>query len=102
MLALKITRRFEAALQRTFGSTEDDPAAITPDDALVALGRLTYLYTTDRNGQRHTHLPRPDDQQAKILERHRPVLPAQGQSRQARRVGRRRFCGIGYFFNKNR
>jgi transposase len=67
MLALKITRRFEASLHRTFGSTEDDPAAITPDDALVALGRLTYLYSTDRNGQRHTHLPRPDDQQAKIL-----------------------------------
>jgi len=68
MLALKITRRFEAALRQTFGSTEDDPAAITPDDALVALGRLTYLYSTDRNGQRHTHLPRPDDQQAKILD----------------------------------
>jgi transposase len=68
MLALKITRRFEADLHRTFGSTEDDPAAITPDDALVALGRLTHLYSTDRNGQRHTHLPRPDDQQAKILD----------------------------------
>jgi hypothetical protein len=68
MLALKITRRFEADLHRTFGSTEDDPAAITPDNALVALGRLTYLYSTDRNGQRHTHLPRPDDQQAKILD----------------------------------
>lgn len=68
MLALKITRRFEAALRQTFGSAEDDPAAITPDDALVALGRLTYLYSTDRNGQRHTHLPRPDDQQAKILD----------------------------------
>lgn len=68
MLALKITRRFEAGLHRTFGSTEDDPAAITLDDALVALGRLTYLYSTDRNGQRHTHLPRPDDQQAKILD----------------------------------
>lgn len=68
MLALKITRRFEADLHRTFGSTEDDPAAITPDDALVALGRLTYLYSTDRNGQRHRHLPRPDDQQAKILD----------------------------------
>ena len=68
MLALKITRRFEADLHRTFGSTEDDPAAITPDDALVALGRLTYLYSTDRNGQRHPHLPRPDEQHAKILD----------------------------------
>ena len=44
MLALKITRRFEADLRQTFGTTEDNPAAITPDDALVALGRLTYLY----------------------------------------------------------
>ena len=68
MLALKITRRFEADLRRMFGSTESDPAAITPDDALAALGRLTYLYSTDRNGQRHTHLPRPDEQQAKILD----------------------------------
>ena len=68
MLALKITRRFEAALHRAFGHTEDDPTAITADDALLALGRLTYLYTTDRNGQRHPHLPRPDDQQAKILD----------------------------------
>ncbi|SBT04676.1 transposase (fragment) [Candidatus Accumulibacter aalborgensis] len=68
MLALKITRRFEADLRQTFGTTEDNPAAITPDDALVALGRLTYLYSTDRNGQRHTHLPRPDEQQAKILD----------------------------------
>ena len=68
MLALKITRRFEADLHRTFGSTESDPAAITPDDALLALGRLTYLYSPDRNGQRHTHLPRPDEQQAKILD----------------------------------
>jgi hypothetical protein len=67
MLALKITRQWEASLRQAFGTTDQDAAAITPDDALVALGRLTYLYTTDRNGQRHVHLPRPDDQQAKIL-----------------------------------
>jgi hypothetical protein len=67
MLALKITRQLEASLRQAFGTTDQDAAAITPDDALVALGRLTYLYTTDRNGQRHVHLPRPDDQQAKIL-----------------------------------
>jgi hypothetical protein len=67
MLALKITRQFETGLRKVFGTTDEDATAITPDDALVALGRLTYLYTTDRNGQRHVHLPRPDDQQAKIL-----------------------------------
>ena len=67
MLALKITRQFEAGLRQAFGTTDQDVAAMTPEDALVALGRLTYLYTTDRNGERHVHLPRPDEQQAKIL-----------------------------------
>jgi len=67
MLALKITRQFEAGLRQAFGTTDQDVAAMTPEDALVALGRLTYLYTTDRNGERHVHLPRPDAQQAKIL-----------------------------------
>ena len=67
MLALKITRPFEAGLRQAFGTTDQDVAAMTPEDALVALGRLTYLYTTDRNGEHHVHLPRPDEQQAKIL-----------------------------------
>jgi hypothetical protein len=67
MLALKITRQFEADLREAFGTVGEDEEAITPDDALVALGRLTYLYTTDRNGQRHAHLPRPDAHQGKIL-----------------------------------
>jgi hypothetical protein len=67
MLALKITRQFEADLREAFGTVGEDEDAITPDDALVALGRLTYLYTTDRNGQRHAHLPRPDPHQGKIL-----------------------------------
>jgi len=63
MLELSIERRFEADLRQTFGNTKSDPAAITPDGALVALGRPTYLYSTDRNGQRHTHQPRSDEQQ---------------------------------------
>ena len=46
----------------------EDDAAITPEDALVALGRLTYLYTTDRHGERHASLPRPDGHQSKILD----------------------------------
>ncbi len=50
MLALKITRQFEAGLRKGFGTVGEDGEAITPDDALVALGRLTYLYTTGNNG----------------------------------------------------
>lgn len=66
MLALKITRQFPAGLRQAFGTTDADVAAITPDDALVAPGRLTYRYTTDRNGQRQIHRPRPDEHHAKI------------------------------------
>ena len=67
MLALKITRQLETGLRQAFGTTDEEATALTPDDALVALGRLTYLYTTDRNGQRRVHLPRPDEHQGKIL-----------------------------------
>ena len=68
MLALKVTRRFEDGLRKAFGTVGGDAGAITPGDALVALGRLTYLYTTGRDGERHAHLPRPDGHQAKILD----------------------------------
>jgi len=67
MLALKVTRQFEDGLRKAFSTVGEDADAITPDDALVALGRLTYLYTTDRNGERHASLPRPDGHQSKIL-----------------------------------
>jgi hypothetical protein len=83
MLALKITRHFEAGLRKEFGTTGEDAAAITPDDALVALGRLTYLYTTDRNGERHVHLPRPDEHQNKILKALGLAFPTQAKVRPA-------------------
>lgn len=67
MLALKVTRQFEAGLRKAFGTVGGDGDAITPGDALVALGRLTYLYTTGRDGERHARLPRPDGHQSKIL-----------------------------------
>jgi hypothetical protein len=68
MLALKITRQFEDGLRKAFGAIGEADDAITLDDALLALGRLTYLYSTDRNGERHAHLPRPDPHQIKILD----------------------------------
>jgi hypothetical protein len=43
MLALKITRLFQALLHQAFGTTDDDPKAMTPEDALQSLTRLTYL-----------------------------------------------------------
>lgn len=68
MLALKITRQFEQSLRQAFGAIGQTDDAITLDDALLALGRLTYLHTTDRTGERQAHLPRPDPLQSTILD----------------------------------
>ena len=83
MLALKITRQFEAGLRKVFGTTGEDAGAITSDDDLVSLGRLTYLYTTDRHGERHVHLPRPDEHQTKILKALGLSFPTQARERPA-------------------
>lgn len=66
MLALKITRAFEDKLHKAFGTTDDDPKAITIDDALLALSRITYQHH-QVNGQSSAHLPRPDAQQSSIF-----------------------------------
>ena len=67
MLALKITRLFQSLLHRTFGTTDDDPHARTPDDALQALSRLTYLIY-DIKGTRYARLIQPDAEQRTLLE----------------------------------
>jgi transposase len=59
MLALKITRLFQSLLHRAFGTTDDDPHSRTPDDALQALSRLTYLIY-DIKGTRYARLIQPD------------------------------------------
>ncbi|MGH8613166.1 MAG: IS1634 family transposase [Gammaproteobacteria bacterium] len=66
LLALKITRLFESQLHRAFGTTDDDPHALTLDDALTALSRITYLYYP-LNGKTFAPLPRPDAIQSAIL-----------------------------------
>ena len=67
MLALKITRRFQSLLQQAFGTTDDAPLAMTPDDALQALSRLTYLIY-DVKGSRYARLIQPDDEQRTLLD----------------------------------
>ena len=67
MLALKITRLFQALLNKAFGTTDDDPNAMTHEDALQSLARLTYLIY-DVKGARHARLIQPDDKQRALLE----------------------------------
>jgi hypothetical protein len=67
MLALKITRRFQSLLHQAFGTTADDPRALTPEEALHALSRLTYLIY-DVKGRRYARLIQPDEQQHTLLD----------------------------------
>lgn len=67
MLALKITRLFQSLLHRAFGTTDDDPHAITPADALESLSRLTYLIY-DIKGSRYARLVQPDEEQCHLLD----------------------------------
>jgi hypothetical protein len=73
--AIEVIRSLEADALPTIGARSINDikppevlAMLRKVEARGALGRLTYLYSTDPNGQRHRHLPRPDDQQAKILD----------------------------------
>ena len=66
LLALKLTRLFESHLHRAFGTTDDDPHALTLDDALTALSRITYLYYPI-NDRTFARLPRPDATQSAIF-----------------------------------
>lgn len=66
MLALKITRLFEEKLHQAFGTTDDNPDALTSEEALMALSRITYLHY-EENGQSTTRLPRPDTLQANLF-----------------------------------
>jgi transposase len=67
MLALKITRLFQALLHKAFGTTDADPNAMTHADALQSLARLTYLIY-DVKGSRYARLIQPDDKQRALLD----------------------------------
>jgi len=67
LLALKISREMERRLHAVFGTTDTNPHAITPPDAMAALSRLCLLeYELDAHTT-VTRLPRPDARQQEIL-----------------------------------
>lgn len=67
LLALKLSRAIEQRLQAAFGTTEQDPHAVTLPDALAALSRLCLLTYQVDDKTTVTRLPRPDARQAGIL-----------------------------------
>lgn len=66
MLALKITRLFEDKLHKAFRTTNDDPNALTLDDALLALSRIIYLQY-EVNDQRFVRLTRLEALQTSLF-----------------------------------
>jgi transposase len=76
LLALKLQRELERRLATTFGTTDQDPKAVTVSDALAALGRLCLLTFNIDEKTAVTRLPKPDQHQRSILDALRVTLPA--------------------------
>ena len=67
LLALKLSREMERRLREQFGTTDNDPHAITLPDALASLGSLCLMnYKVDEKTT-VTKLPQPSANQRKIL-----------------------------------
>ena len=76
LLALKLQRELERRLVAVFGTTVQDPNAVTVSDALAALGRLSFLIFIVDEKTAVMRLPKPDQQQQKILDALKVSLPA--------------------------
>jgi len=80
MLGLKLLREMQSKLAARFGTTDQDPYAVTVEDALVALGRLC-LERLEIEGQSVLRLLRPDARQTEILQALQVSYPQSGAAR---------------------
>ena len=87
MLALKISREMRRRLAARFDTTDNDPHGLTLEDAFEALNRLTLDLYPVEDDILIPRLPRPDEQQARILEALEVYLP--GKFNQKPNVARR-------------
>jgi transposase len=78
LLALKLSREVQRRLAATYGTTKDAPYGVTLPDALDALHRLCLLTYPLDDTHSVTRLPRPDDQQTRILQALQVSLPRRG------------------------
>jgi hypothetical protein len=82
LLALKLSRELQRRLAATYGTTQDNPHGVTLQDALDALHRLCLLTYALDGTHSVTRLPRPDDQQTRLLQALQVPLPPRGVCRQ--------------------
>jgi hypothetical protein len=78
LLALKLGRELRQRLATVFGTTKADPHGVTVQDALDALHRLCLRTYPLNDTHSITRLPRPDDQQTRILQALQVALPRRG------------------------
>jgi len=67
MLALIVTREIQRRLSEVYGTTDDDPGAVTWRNAIASLSRLTFL-VYNPTGTPFQRLMRPDAQQQAVLD----------------------------------
>ncbi len=67
MLALIVAREIQQRLAMSFGTTDNDPEAVTWKDAMASLSRLTFL-VYNASGNPFQRLMRPDESQQAILD----------------------------------
>lgn len=84
MLGLKMAREMESCLHQFFGTTDDDPLAITIKDSLESLSRLCFLHNEIKDVP-VTYLTQPDERQREILN----ALGVSYPSKASKRVGSR-------------
>ncbi len=88
LLALKLQRELERRLAAVFGTTAQDPMAVTVSDAMAALGRPPILHHHLDENTTVTRLPKPDEHQRKIMNALKVGLPAkQNEVRRTRADG---------------
>lgn len=75
MLALKLSRELERRLTARFGTTDQDPNAVTVSAALAALSRLSLLVYSIDDKTTVMRLPKPDPHQRSILDALKVSLP---------------------------
>jgi transposase len=78
LLALKLGREMQRRVAATSGTTKDAPHGVTLQDALDALHRLCLLTYPLDGTHSITRLPRPDEQQTRILQALQVSLPRRG------------------------
>jgi transposase len=77
MLALKISREMQHRLATEFGTTDEHPHGLTLDDAFDSLNRLTMDLYPVEDQLLIPRLPRPDQEQTRILEALHVHLPSE-------------------------